>query len=71
MCGLVGGEVGEEEVVVGGEEEVGSADVAVVDVEDVVDGVHGEHDLVDDPDWMGEGVLFYYSVRQGLVYNRS
>jgi hypothetical protein len=49
VYGLVGGEVGEVEVLVAVDEEVGGADVTVVDVEDVVAGEHCEDHLVYHP----------------------
>ena len=51
MSGLVGGEIGQVEIVVPVDEEIGGADVAVVDIEDVMAGEDGEDDLVDDPDY--------------------
>jgi hypothetical protein len=42
----------------------------VVDVEHFVDCVDGEDYLVYYPYCIGRGILFYYSVRQGLLSKR-
>lgn len=56
-------------MVVGGEE-VRGADVAVVDVEVLVDGEDGKHHLIDKPHCIGNGLRFYYSLRNGRAYRR-
>lgn len=52
IVGFMGREVSEEEVLIGGDEEVGGSDVAVVDIEVLVHCEGAEDHLVDKPNWV-------------------
>jgi hypothetical protein len=51
IVGLIRCKIGQNQIVIGSDEKVGSSDVAVVNVEDLVDGVDCEDDLIDDPNY--------------------
>ena len=52
IVGLMGREVSEEEVLIGGDEEVGGPDIAVVDIEVLMHCEGTEDHLVDKPNWV-------------------
>lgn len=62
----MGCEISEEEVLVGGDEEVGGANIAVVDIEVLMDCESAEDHLVDEPNWVrGRYVSTISSMRGG------
>ena len=66
---LIRGKISENEVMVGGEQEVRSADVTVIGIEYVMGCVNSKNDLVNAPNYFIKYLLFYYSVREGLASN--